>query len=374
MKDNIRTFLASGAGRRALLSAGAYIAGAYFGYVMPGGLEALHEAFQYAVSLNPFTDPIAQITALYDGALHQTAATLNSVGDWLQSAGVEVSQRVREEMDKARALLGPTVDQTRALFCETWRSGTEAAAMLRDQIRNATPSSESVIAFTKEMVKTAIDLASMAAEAYGIYEAGKAFYKKFLSGAKAELAGQITPAPAEPPAVTEQTVNLNLNTAIGGGPVADNAIRITNSLPESAANPVRGISAIDSDQIIWVSDRLTRRVSEGLSEIGTRVGSTDVPVSIIAPAPGREIRLENVEEDLRHRDRFPIINWGESALSEDRLSGLKCGAPLRGVGRSEIRLSDQIPIRSNAKIVIGEDGFLRVDRPKPPSDTPDLLV
>lgn len=373
MQENIRTFLSSGAGRRALLSAGAYIAGAYFGYVMPGGIEALHEAFQYAVSLNPFTDPIAQITALYDGALHQTAATLHSVGEWLQSVGVELSQRVREEMDKARAFLGPAVDQARDVFCETWRSGTEAAAMLRDQIRNAAPSAESVITWTKETVKTAIDLASMAAEAYGIYEAGKAFYKKFLSGAKAEVTEKVAQAPEEPAAVVEKTVNLNLNTAIGGGAVADNAIRIARTLPETAPNPTRGISALDSDQILWVSDRLTRKVSDGLSEIGSATGATPVQISILAPAPGREIRLENVEEDLRHRDRFPVINWGESRLSEDRLSDLKCGAPLRGNSRVQIRISDQIPIRSNAKIVIGEDGFLRVDRPKP-SDTPDLLM
>jgi hypothetical protein len=373
MQEKVRGFLANGASRRALMSAGAYLAGAYMGFVMPGAFEALHEALQYAVALNPFTDPIAQITALYDGALHQTAATLNAVGDWLHSVGVEVSQRVREEMERARAFLGPAIGQARDLFCETWRSGTETAAMLRDQIRNAAPSAESVIACTKEMVKTAIDVVTAAAEAYGLYEAGKAFYKRFLSKKREHIRELFVPSPGEAASTTQGTLNLNLNVAIGGGAVVNNSVKTVQMQAGAGTDPTRGISSLTSDKVLWVSESFAREMSDGLSEIRPTTGSTPVPVSLLAPSGGGEIRIGRPEEDLRHRDRFPVINWGESALSESRLSGLKCGAPLRG-GRSVISLSDQFPVRPDAKLIIGENGFLQVERAAPQADMPDNLM
>jgi len=356
------------------MSAGAYIAGAYFGYVMPGGLEALHEVFQFAVSLNPFTDPIAQIGALYDGALHQTAATLHSVGEWLQSAGVEVSQRFREQIEQARVFLGPLLDQARELFCETWKSGSEAAVMLRDQVRNAMPAGESVITWTKEIAKTALDLISIAAEAYGIYEAGKAFYSKLLSKAKTEISAKVVLGPGDTPQVTDRSINLNINTAIGGGAVADTALRSREIRIDSGGDATRGLSALGSDQIIWISDTFSRQVTLGLNKIARDHGSARAHISLLSPSPVRTERAEDIDEDLRHRDRFPIINWGESALSGDRLADLKCGAALPVHKKMEIGISDQIPVRSNAKIIISEDGFLQVERPKPAKDTPDLLM
>ena len=367
MREQIKAFLSRGATRRALLSAGAYIAGAYMGYVMPGGLEALHEALQQAVAMSPFADPAAQVTALFEGAQHQAAATLHAVGEWFQSVGVELAQRFREEIDRARAFLGPTVDQAKSLFVETWRPVSEAAVALRDQMRNAIPSTEAALTWTREVGKAAIDLIRNAVEAYGIYEVGKKVYSRLFSRAKEEIRAQTVPAPGETQAVTEQTINLNLNTAIGGGAVADAALRSREIRLRDAVDPTAGLSALGSGQIIWVSDKLAGRVSDELNEaLGARERG-GAPVSIVPPGPDRiEVAADPVT-DLRHRDRFPTINWDESGLSSDRLGRMRCGTRIG----ADPQLSEGL---RDLKLVIAEDGTLQVKRERPAAPPPDLLM
>lgn len=367
MREKIREFLSHGATRRALMSAGAYIAGAYVGYFMPGGLEMMHEALQQAVAMNPFTDPAAQVTALFEGAQHQAAATLHSVGEWFQSVGVEIAQRFRDEIDKARIFLGPTLDQARTLFLETWQPVTEAAVALRDQIRNAVPSGETVPNWTKEVGKAAVDLVRNAVEMYGIYEAAKAAYRKLFSRAKEEIREQTVPAPGETPAVTEQTINLNLNTAIGGGPVADTALRSREIRLRDAVDPTAGLSALGSGQIIWVSEKLAGRVSDELNETFCAPERGGTRVSIIPPSPDRiEVAADPVA-DLRHRDRFPTINWDESGLSADRLSRMRCGTRIG----ADLQLPEGV---RDLKLVLAEDGTLQVQRERPAAPPSDLMM
>jgi hypothetical protein len=363
MRDRVRAFLSNGASRRALMTAGVFIAGAYFGVNLPGGIEALHEAFQYAVSMNPFTDPITQISALYEGAQYYTAGALHSVGEWLQSAGVEIAQRVREDIDRARALIGPALDHAKALFIEAWQPVTAGAIMLRDQIRNAIPDPAAAITWTKEAASAAFDLVRNAAEAYGMYDLAKKAYGKVFSRAREQVEDEMVPAPAETPEVTEQTINLTLNTAVGGGAVTDAALRSREIRINSGISPTAGLTALRSDQIIWISDQFGRRISNDINDLIADVGVSVRPVSILSPSPFRLEDALNPTEDLRHRDRFPTINWGESAISASRLEGLRCGTRIvEGNGALQ-----QVPIQSDLKIVLGDDGCLRVepDRPGP---------
>lgn len=373
MRDRIRSYLSNGASRRALITAGVCIAGAYMGYVAPGGIEVLHEAFQYAVTLNPFTDPIAQISALYDGARQFAAAALHSVGDWLTGVGVEVGQRLREEIERARAFLGPFLEQARTLFCEAWQTTSEAAATLRDQIRNSAPSLSEVVISGKELLKTAVELVRHAAEAYGLYETAKKIYQRVFARARADLDAQVHPAPGETPAVTARSVNLNLNIGVGGAPVADAALRSREIRISDVTDPTAGISGLGSDRIIWVSDKLRHRLSDDLS---TLTGVESGQVSRVSLRRPPTIRLEDVldpVEDLRHRARFPTINWGESALSETRLDAVR-GARGRIGELSGIRLTDQVPVRNDARIVLGEDGFLRAEARAPVPTPHDLTM
>lgn len=367
MREKIKEFLSNGATRRALMSAGAYIAGAYMGYVMPGGIEALHEALQQAVAMNPFTDPAAQITALFEGAQHQAAATLHTVGEWFQSVGVELAQRFREEIERARTFLGPTFDQAKTLFLETWQPVKEAAVALRDQIRNAIPSGESVLNWTKEVGKAAIELVRNAVEAYGIYEVGKKVYNRLFSKGKEEVREHTVPVPGETTAVTERTVNLNLNTAIGGGAVADTALRSREIRLRDAVDPTSGLSALGSSQIIWVSEKLANRVSDELNEALADPERGRTPVSIVPPSPDRTEAAADPVADLRHRDRFPTINWDESGLSEDRLSRMRCGT----------RIGSDLQVRGDLrdlKLILAEDGTLQVKREQPSAPRPDLMM
>lgn len=350
-----------------LMSAGAYIAGAYFGAAFPGAIEMLHEAFQYAVAMNPFSDPVSQITALYEGAQYQAAAALHAVGDWFQGVGAEVSQRLREQIDQARAFLGPTLDQAKSLFVETWRPVTEGAAALRDQIRNAIPSGETILSWTQEIAKAAYEVASAAAEAYGVYEFTKKVYGRLLSKAKKEVREQTAPAPGETGAVTERTINLNLNTAIGGGSVADAALRSREIRIRDRVDPTAGLSALDRDQIIWVSDRLGRRMSNDLSALIAETGPDRGRISIRSPSPDRlEDPLDPIE-DLRHRARFPVINWEESALSADRLDRMRPG---RRIG-SDLRTPKGL---EDFKLIVARDGTLQVERDRPSAPSPDIMM
>lgn len=363
MRDRVRTFLTNGASRRALMTAGVFIAGAYMGFVLPGGIEAIHEAFQYAVALNPFTDPIAQITALYEGAQYHAAATLHTVGEWCQSAGVEIAQRAREDIERARALIGPALEQAKAVFLEVWQPATAGAIILRDHIRNAIPDPQVALTLVKEVVQTAVDLMQNAAEAYGIYDLGKKAYGKIFSRAREEVRDEMVLAPTETPEVTEQTINLTLNTAVGGGAVADAALRSRGGRTDGAISPTSGLSSLGSDQIIWMSDQFGRRISNDLNDLIADVGVPGRPISILSPSPSRFVDALSQMEDLRHRDRFPTINWDESAISASRLDGLRCGTRI-GLDNGALQ---QVPVQSDLKIVLGEDGFLRaeLDRPAP---------
>lgn len=364
MRDRIKALLANGASRRALLTAGAYIAGAYFGYVMPGGLEAIHEAFQYAVASNPFGDPVSQISALFEGAQYHAAGALHAVGDWFQSVGVEVTQRFREQIDQARMFLGPSLEQAKGLFLELWEPVSEAAANLRDQIRNAIPGKETALTWAKETGKAAFELLSLAVEAYGIYEAGKAVYRKIFSRAKEELREEITVPAGEPEAVTDRSINLNLNTAVGGGAVADAAMRDRQIRFEHAQDPTAGLSALQSDKIIWVSDKLNRRVSSELNDLIADIGTSPERVSLQTPSP---TRLEDPADpigDLSHRSRFPTINWGESEASSDRLRKMRCGSRIGELGRADLK---------DIRLVIGEEGNLVVESDRPSAPSPDLM-
>lgn len=361
MREKIRSFLSNGTTRRALLSAGAYIGSAYFGVVIPGGLEALHEAFQAAVAASPFGDPISMITALYEGAQYHAAGAVHAVGDWFQSVGVELSQRAREQIEQARTFLGPAAEKAKTLFVETWQPVSEGAAMLRDQIRNAIPSSETV----PTCVKDAFSLLRNAVEAYGIYEAGKKLYEGVFSRAKKDLKEKVKAAPEETPEVTERSVNLNLNTAIGGGAVADAALRDRKIRFEHKQDPTAGLSAMSSDQIIWVSDKLKRRVSNDLNDLIADLSDTPVQVDLRTPDP---IRLEDAVDpvaDLSHRDRFPTINWDQSPLSEDRLSRMRCGSRVTGPDPEDLK---------DIRIVLAEDGTLRAERASTRAPSPDLLM
>jgi len=367
MQDQVRAFLSSGAGRRALMSAGAYIAGAYLGYVMPGGLEAIHEAFQYAVTMNPFWDPAAQITALFEGAQYQAASALHSVGDWFQSVGVEIAQRFREEIEKARAFIGPGLDQAKTLFLETWQPASEAAVALRDQIRNALPTTKAVLTWAKGVGEAAIDLVRNAVEVYGIYEAAKKCYGALFSRAKEELRERVVRAEGEPETVTERTINLNLNTAIGGGAVADAALRSREIRLSDRVDPTAGLSAMGRDQIIWVSDKLGRRVSNDLNGLLAQSGDGSDRITIRPPSPDRLEDPVDPVGDLRHRARFPIINWEESALSADRLSRMRCGTRIG----SELQVRDDL---RDLKLILADDGTLQVKREQPSAPRPDLMM
>jgi len=365
MRDHIKTFLSQGTTRRMLMSAGAYIAGAYFGMAFPGGLEMLHEAFQYAVAMNPFSDPVTQITALFEGAQYHAAAALHTVGDWFHGAGVELTQRAREQIDQARVFLGPTLDQAKSLFIETWRPVSEGAAMLRDQIRNAIPEQEDLVPCAKKVGKAAFELLRNAVEAYGIYEAGKKLYGRILSRAKEDLREQVTPAPQEAPEVTERSINLNLNTAIGGGAVADAAMRDRTIRFEHRSDPTAGISALSSDKIIWVSDKLGRRVSNDLNALIADISDAPGEISLRSPNP---TRLEDPVDpvfDLAHRDRFPTINWGQSDVSEELLRRARCGSRIDGMTRSDLK---------DIRLVLGENGNLELEPKRPLSSPPDLMM
>jgi hypothetical protein len=369
MRDRVRNFLSNGASRRALMTAGAVIAGAYLGFAFPGGVEAIHEAFQYAVTLNPFTDPAAQITALYEGAQYQAAAALHSVGDWFQSVGVELTLRAREDIERARLFIGPALDHAKALFLEVWQPVTTGAIMLRDQIRNAIPDPQAALVWTKEVGSAAVDLVRSAAEAYGVYDLAKKAYGRLFSRARAEVRDEMGATPDEPATVTERTISLNLNTAVGGGAVADAALRSREIRVTPAQDPTRGLSALGSDQIIWLSDQFTRRISTDLDDLIADVEGSGERVSLLSASPVRLEDAVNPVEDLRHRARFPTINWGESDLSASRLDRLRCGSRIGGE-----TLKGQSPIRSDLKIVLGEDGFLRAERKKDASAPSDLVM
>lgn len=365
MREQVKTFLSNGTTRRALMSAGCYIAGAYFGAVFPGGIEALHEAFQYALAMNPFSDPSVQISALYEGAQYHAAAAIHTLGDWFQGAGVELTQRLREQIEQARAFLGPTLDQARNLFLETWRPVPEGAAMLRDHIRNAIPCQETVIAWTKEMSKTAFDLIKDAVEAYGIYEVGKKIYGRIFSRAKKDLRAQVTVSPQEAPEVTERSINLNLNTAVGGGAVADAALRDRKVRFEHRSDPTAGISALSSDKIIWVSEKFGRRLSNELNALIADVSDTPGEISLRSPNPTRLEDPVDLISDLSHRDRFPTINWGQSERSGDRLRRMKCGSKIDGPNLDHLK---------DIRLVIGEDGSLEARPERPQAAPPDLMM
>lgn len=365
MRDHIKTFLSQGSSRRMLMSAGAYIAGAYFGFVFPGGIEMLHEAFQYAVAMNPFSDPVSQITALYEGAQYHAAAALHAVGDWFQGAGVELTQRAREQIDQARTFLGPTLDQAKSLFVETWQPVSEGAAMLRDQIRNAIPCQQEVITWTKATGKAAFDLLRAGVEAYGIYEVGKKLYGSIFSRAKRDLRDQVTISVQEAPAVTERSINLNLNTAIGGGAVADAALRDRTIRFEHPSDPTAGISALNSDKIIWVSDKLGRRVSNDLNALIAEISDAPGEISLRSPSPTRLEDPVDLISDLSHRDRFPTINWGQSEISEEKLRRRKCGSRIDGPIGQDLK---------DIRLIMGVNGTLEVERERPSAPSPDLMV
>lgn len=365
MREQVGSLLANGTNRRALLSAGAYIAGAWFGAAFPGGIEAIHEAFQLVVSMNPFADPVTQITALFEGAQYHAAAALHTVGDWFQGVGAELSQRVREQIEQARAFLGPTLDQAKTLFVETWQPISEGAAMLRDQIRNALPGQETVLSWSREVGKAAVDLIRTAVEAYGIYEAGRALYGKLFSRVKRDLRDQVPTAPGEAPEVTERTVNLNLNAAIGGGAVVDAAMRDRTIRFEHRSDPTVGASALSSDRIIWVSDKLRGRVSNDLNTLIADMSDTPVRVNLRAPDPTRLEDPVDPVSDLAHRGRFPTINWGESDLSADRLGRMRRGSIITGPDRADLK---------DIRIVLSEDGTLKAERATKHAPSPDPLM
>lgn len=348
-----------------LMSAGAYIAGAYFGVVFPGGIELLHEAFQYAVAMNPFSDPVAQITALYEGAQYHSAAALHTVGDWLEGVGAEISQRVREQIDQARAFIGPTLDQAKSLFVETWRPVTEGAAMLRDQIRNAISAQEAVLSWSKEVSKSAFEMIRYAAEAYGIYEIGRRVYDRLFSRAKEGLREQVEAPVQEAPEVTERSINLNLNTAIGGGAVADAALRDRTIRFEHRSDPTAGISALSSDKILWVSDKFNRTLSNDLNALIAEVSDAPGEISLRSPNPTRLEDPVDPISDLSHRDRFPTINWGQSDLSGDRLRRMKGGSKINGIIADDLK---------NINLLIGENGSLEVAKERPHAPDPELVM
>lgn len=367
MRGNARTFLSNEASRRALMSVGAYIAGACLGQVAPGGIEAIHEAFQHAVVMNPFVDPISQVSALYEGAQYQSAAAIHTVGEWCQSVGVEISQKLREEIDRARGLLGPNLDQAKSLFLETWRPASEAAVALRDHIRNAIPSTEAALFWSKEVGKAAVDVIRNAVEAYGIYEAGKKIYQRIFSRARREVRESLVPAENEARSVTEQSINLNLNTAVGGGAVADAALRNREIRIGNSIDPTTGLSAIGKDRIIWVSDRLGRRLSSDLNDLLADTESGRGEIVIRPPGPDRVEGPADPVEDLRHRARFPLINWDESALSAARLSQVRQG--LRG--EADLRGPDEI---RNIKLILADDGTVQAKREQPAASSPDFVM
>ncbi len=215
------------------------------------------------------------------------------------------------------------------------------------------------------MGKAAFDLIKDAVEAYGIYEVGKKIYGRMFSRAKKDLREQVTVSPQEAPEVTERSINLNLNTAVGGGAVADAALRDRTIRFEHLTDPTAGLSALSSDKIIWVSDTFGRRLSNDLNAL--IADSSDAPVGITLRSPS-PIRLEDAVDpisDLSHRDRFPTINWGQSDLSGDRLRRMKCGSKIDAMIPDEMR---------DIRLVIGKDGSLEVRPERPKASPPDLMM
>lgn len=319
MNDTIRTYLENNVSRRALFTVGSYVGGACFGYVDPAGLEMLHEAFITAMEISPFTDPSAAAGALFDGAQYHAAATMHTVGEWLEGVGSEIGHQTRSVINEARDFIGPSLDQARAFFLDNADQIGESAARIRDAIRNAGAELGETAQAGKDLVSSGFSLLRTAAEAYGIYEAGKAVYTRLFGEAKEA----VRETSGEPASAEDRLINLNVNLSVAGAPAANTAMRHSEGRDPAVSEM---LDQVDEGRIIWVSDKLKERLTDEMKDmLADMAPGTE---SRVCPKGPRTTRTGETGK-YAHRDTFPMINWDQSPVGAQRLGTLKSGAGTR---------------------------------------------
>jgi hypothetical protein len=313
VRETIHTYLEGNVSRKALLAVGGYIAGTYFGYVNPAGLEMMHEALTMALQTSPFSDPVSTVSSLFEGAQYHAASTLHTVGEWLEGVGVEIGHQARSAVNEARDFIGPGLDRARDFFMENAGHTSEAAARIRDTIRNAASSVEDAVKAGGDLISSGFSILRTAAEAYGIYEAGKAVYTKLFGEGK----DAVEEASAPDDEKTERSVNLNVNISVAGGPAAD-AAKAGSGKDETAVHDL--VEGMSGDRIIEGSEKLSRRITTDLEDV----------LSDEATVAGKGFRssppspvMKTSSPETSHRDSFPMINWDQSPVSAQRLESFK---------------------------------------------------
>lgn len=321
MRETIQTYLQGNVSRKALLATGGYIAGGYFGYANPTGLEMMHEALTMVLQTSPFSDPVSTASSLFEGAQYHAASALHAVGEWLEGAGVEIGNQARSAVNEAREFIGPALDQAKNFFIENAEHTSEAAARVRDSIRNAASSVEDAVKAGGDLISSGFSVLRTAAEAYGIYEAGKAVYKRLFGEAKEAVEEA---SPADEPS-TDRSVNLNVNISIAGGSAADAAEEKADK-SESAVQDL--IGEMDESKIIWVSEKLSRRLTQDLQEaLSDEATKTGKGFRSSPPSPAKNA----FSHETSHRASFPMINWDQSPVSAQRLESFKARSGRSGM-------------------------------------------
>lgn len=311
------------------IKAALYSAGAVVGLaaMASAGVSPVDESLlmvKYALEAIPYADASALFNASADGARDAVSGAAHAAASWLGSSGVEISRHVRSILAEMGVSIGQTIEGAQELFLQNADVMGERFAALRDMIRNSSSSCGRTL---WDHAKSAFDLLTYAAEAWGAYTAFKEVRERFFSKAKSDLTGNA-------PEMDEKSINLSINISVGGEPVLTAAEEMSND-PR-----LKNLSQADRDQIVWMSEAFAQGVADS-------VRKTD-PNSLI-PLTGNDILIDPPASSLS-RAALPLVHWDQSSVSQERLEKIKASRSRLDLGHEDIlSLADPLKPSKDAK-------------------------
>lgn len=308
--NDIRMIMESEEGRRALVTAGAYVAATHFGLQVPEIYEAMLSVMARFSEAYPYRDPVQMISDLWQGAQYLGAATLDFLADKARIGGIEMTATLRESVISARDFL----------IRGSLRDLTAAKDFVVDTAQAIGGSLGQIVSSVQDAAPKVWNAGLEAGKSYGAYVlAGIAFAKTiyegfdttrrtivdvFRFGKKAAKAIGIT---------SSEDQNFCVNAA--------NTQSQHQSLPKGCCKEsIQRDTGINMKEVLWISEALGAMLRE------THLAKTEEMAS--APAkeyPSAEKILQAYAKNKRISGKSPV-----ATPEKNRTSSREAGFERRG--------------------------------------------
>ena len=164
--------------RQAAFLAGSTISAAYMGAVYPDGVRLLYEGIQAQVAASGAASADAVSRAFIDGALFQSAATIDVAGQQVEHLDISLTKDVIEVVQEAREFLEKTARSAETYFCDQARIASETTANVKSSVMGVKCRASRLAREFLEASESVVNALGYAVDAYYMYKAAKSVLKR----------------------------------------------------------------------------------------------------------------------------------------------------------------------------------------------------